>query len=114
MVVGVVIALIVVAALLLVAGRLWRELRALQTGTAQAVSERTSDMHRQLGSLQESFDRRLAAMDDKVGKGLEGLDNKLLTTLRNSGETTKDIVERLGNLDKSAAQMLSRANDLAR
>jgi DNA recombination protein RmuC len=38
----------------------------------------------------------------------------LLSTQQNAGQTTKEIVERLTKLDGTAAQMLARANDLAK
>jgi DNA recombination protein RmuC len=111
---GVVVAIVVVAALGVVVAWLARALRALQAGTTRTVVERTSDVDRRLGSLQETFDRRLADMDDKVGRRLEGIDGRLLATQRSTGETTTQIVEKLGRLDTSAAQMLARANDLSR
>jgi DNA recombination protein RmuC len=42
------------------------------------------------------------------------MDGRLLATARQNGETTTQIVEKLGKLDGTASQMLARANDLAR
>ena len=43
-----------------------------------------------------------------------GLDGRLLSTQQSATQTTNQIVEKLTRLDGTAAQMLARANDLAR
>jgi DNA recombination protein RmuC len=67
-----------------------------------------------LGTIDERIDRRLGELDTKVDRRLEGLDGRLLSTQQSAGQTATEIVERLGKLDGTAAQMLARANDLAR
>jgi DNA recombination protein RmuC len=91
-----------VVALLVGGGLIWlaRNLRAelgrtRSESTAQIVAE---------------VERRLGGVD----KRLEGIDSRLLATQRSTGETTTQIVEKLGKLDGTAAQMLARANDLAK
>jgi DNA recombination protein RmuC len=67
-----------------------------------------------LRALDERLDRRLVDLEAKVDRRLEGLDGRLLSTQQSAGKTATEIVERLGKLDGTAAQMLARANDLAR
>ena len=67
-----------------------------------------------LAGLAGTLDQRLADIGTRVDTRLDGLDGRLLTTQQSAGETATQIVERLGKLDGTAAQMLSRANDLAR
>jgi DNA recombination protein RmuC len=69
---------------------------------------------RSLTSVAEVIDRRFAGLETKVDRRLEGLDGRLLSTQQSAGQTATEIVERLGKLDGTAAQMLARANDLAR
>src|SRR5579862_8306583 len=90
-------------------GALWlvrtlrSELGALRAESSTQLSERTADVDRRLGELTATFDRRL-----------ESLDGRVLATQQASGQTTTQIVEKLGKLDGTAAQMLARANDLAK
>jgi len=103
-----VIALIVgVAAVGLGAVWLVRTLRAeltrLRLEAAAQLAERSVESDRRLGELAASVDRRL-----------EGIDGRLLATQQASGQTATQIVEKLGKLDGTAAQMLARANDLAK
>ena len=67
-----------------------------------------------LGSVEERLDRRLSEMNEGVGRRLEGLDGRLLTSQQTAGQTATQIVERLGKLDGTAAQMLQKAADLGR
>src|SRR5918911_585493 len=67
-----------------------------------------------LGSIDERIDRRFVDLESKVDRRLEGIDGRLLATQQNAGKTATEIVDRLGKLDGTAAQMLARANDLAR
>ncbi len=60
------------------------------------------------------MEQRLGDLQARVDGRLEGLDGRLLSSQQAAGQTTADIVDRLGKLDGTAAQMLQRANDLAR
>ncbi len=93
---------IVLAAVLLAGGGLvaLRALRQLMEGS--------------LGGIEEKLDRRLGELDTKVDRRLEGLDNRLLSTQRSTGETATQIAAKLGAVERTNAQMLARANDLAR
>jgi len=80
-----------------------RELGAMRSESAAQLSDRTAEVDRRLGELAATVDRRL-----------ESLDNRVLATQKASGQTATQIVEKLGKLDGTAAQMLARANDLAK
>src|SRR5918911_1047516 len=67
-----------------------------------------------LGSIDERIDRRFVDLESKVDRRLEGIDGRLLASQESAGKTATEIVARLGKLDGTAAQMLARANDLAR
>lgn len=115
------VALLVIAALLILvaagaAAAVWlrNQLTSFRHDTTSTLVDRNVELERRLGGLTETFDRRLGAIDTKVDQRLEGLDNRLLQTQRSSGQTTTQIVEKLGKLDGTASQMLARANDLAR
>jgi DNA recombination protein RmuC len=56
----------------------------------------------------------LAARSSEIGRRLEGLDGRLLSTQQSTGQTATQIVDKLGELGRTSAQMLQRANDLAR
>src|SRR5919197_442733 len=71
-------------------------------------------LERRLGTIDERLDRRLVDLEAKVDRRLEGLDGRLLSSQQSAGQAATQIVERLGKLDGTAAQMLQRANDLAR
>jgi DNA recombination protein RmuC len=71
-------------------------------------------LERSVAALDEKLDRRLGELDVRVDRRFEGLDGRLLSSQQSAGQTTSQIVERLGKLDGTAAQMLARANDLAR
>ena len=85
------------------AGTLRRELGALRADAAVQLAERNAEADRRLGELAASVDRRF-----------DGIDGRLLATQQASGQTATQIVEKLGKLDGTAAQMLARANDLAK
>ena len=89
-------------ALLLLAGAVWLA-RLLREELGRSRSESTAQ-------IVSEVERRLGGVD----KRLEGIDSRLLATQRSTGETTTQIVEKLGKLDGTAAQMLARANDLAK
>ena len=59
-------------------------------------------------------DRRLGALAASVDRRLDGLDGRLLASQQSAGQTATQIVEKLGRLDGTAAQMLARANDLSK
>ena len=80
-----------------------RMLRSQLEGQGARLDQSLGGMEHRLGELQTRVDQRL-----------EGLDGRLLSSQQSAGKTTADIVERLGKLDGTAAQMLQRANDLAR
>jgi DNA recombination protein RmuC len=80
---------------------------------ALARSGRTL-LERGLAGLDEKLDRRLGDLDARVDRRFEGIDGRLLSSQQSAGQTATQIVERLGKLDGTAAQMLQRANDLAR
>ena len=71
-------------------------------------------LERGLAALDEKLERRFGELDARVDRRLEGIDGRLLSTQQSAGQTASQIVERLGKLDGTAAQMLARANDLAR
>jgi DNA recombination protein RmuC len=71
-------------------------------------------LERRLDGMEDRLERRLGDIDSRVDRRLEGLDGRLLTTEQSASERTTQIVDRLGKLDTAAAQMLQRANDLAR
>ena len=87
---------------------------ALALWLGRRLGEQGAELTRALGSVAEGSDRRLAALETKVDRRLEGLDGRLLSTQESAGKTATEIVARLGKLDGTAAQMLARANDLAR
>src|SRR5437588_762285 len=62
---------------------------------------------------QETRDE-LAARSSEIGRRLEGLDGRLLSTQQSAGQTATQIVDKIGELGRTSAQMLQRANDLAR
>jgi DNA recombination protein RmuC len=67
-----------------------------------------------LGSVEERLDRRLSEVHEGFDRRLEGLDGRLLSSQQSAGQTATQIVERLGKLDGTAAQMLQKAADLGR
>ena len=71
-------------------------------------------LERGLSSVEQKVDRRLGELDARVDRRFEGLDGRLLSSQQSAGQTASQIVERLGKLDGTAAQMLARANDLVR
>jgi DNA recombination protein RmuC len=93
----------------LAAGAVWlvrtlrAELRVLRADAAAQLAERSAESDRRLGELAASVDRRL-----------EGIDGRLLASQQSAGQSATQIVEKLGKLDGTAAQMLARANDLAK
>jgi DNA recombination protein RmuC len=67
-----------------------------------------------LGGMEEKLDRRLGDVETKVDRRLEGLDGRLLAQQQSTGQTATQIAEKLGRVEGATAQMLARANDLAR
>jgi DNA recombination protein RmuC len=102
-----VVLLLVLAAVAVGFGLLLRALPSVREGLLGTVDAR-------FGSLDDRLDRRLVDLETKVDRRLEGIDGRLLSTQQSAGKTATEIVDRLGKLDGTAAQMLARANDLAR
>jgi DNA recombination protein RmuC len=98
-------ALVIAAILVLGTGLVWLA-RTMRAELARMHGETTATTAQIVGEV----DRRLSGVD----KRLEGLDGRLLATQRSSGQAETRIVEKLGKLDGTAAQMLARANDLAK
>jgi DNA recombination protein RmuC len=71
-------------------------------------------LEERLGGMEEKLDRRLGDVDAKVDRRLEGLDGRLLSSQQSAGQTASQIAEKLGRVEGATAQMLARANDLAR
>ena len=82
--------------------------------TSRLLAGAAESIDRRVGDVEAKVDRRVAELETKVDRRLEGLDGRLLSTQQSAGKTATEIVERLGKLDGTAAQMLARANDLAR
>jgi DNA recombination protein RmuC len=105
----VLVALVILVVAAVAAGAVWlvrtlrSELERLRADAAARLAERDAESDRRLGELAASVDRRL-----------EGIDGRLLATQQASGQTATQIVEKLGKLDGTAAQMLARAHDLAK
>src|ERR687886_321860 len=103
MVAGLVIGLLVAAAVTWLALVLRRELVALRAESTRELAERNADVDRRLQAFAEMTDRRLATVDTKLDRRLEA-----------TAQTTNKIHERLGRVDEATTQMLERAKDLAR
>ncbi|HST24424.1 MAG TPA: DNA recombination protein RmuC [Gaiellaceae bacterium] len=71
-------------------------------------------LEHRLGGIEDRLERRLGDIDSKVDRRLEGLDGRLLANQQSTGRTAADIAEKLGRVEGATAQMLARANDLAR
>jgi DNA recombination protein RmuC len=67
-----------------------------------------------LGGIEERLERRLSDIDARVDGRLANLDGRLLSSQASSTKTAVDIAEKLGRVEGATAQMLARANDLAR
>src|ERR671935_2363464 len=68
----------------------------------------------ELAAQRQETREELAARTAELGQRLEGLDGRLLSSQQSAGQTATQIVEKLTRVDEAAAQMLARANDLAR
>ncbi|HEY7694259.1 MAG TPA: DNA recombination protein RmuC [Gaiellaceae bacterium] len=107
LVVALVLAIATAVAFALRSSRAARDSREQQAASRARLDER-------LAGLDQKLEQRLGGIEEKVDRRLEGLDGRLLTGQTSANETATQIVERLGKLDGTAAQMLQRANDLAR
>jgi DNA recombination protein RmuC len=87
---------------------------ALALWLGRRLGAHGAETSRVLVGVAEGIERRFADLETRVDRRLEGLDGRLLSTQQSAGKTATEIVERLGKLDGTAAQMLARANDLAR
>jgi DNA recombination protein RmuC len=110
------IAVVIVVACAVLAGGLLiaRMLRGLIEQRLGLVGQSLGGLDHRLGEIDARVEQRLGDLHSRVDQRLEGLDGRLLSSQKSAGETTAQIVERLGKLDGTAAQMLQRANDLAR
>jgi DNA recombination protein RmuC len=107
MVVGLLIALVVVAALgaavVLLPRFLRGELGTLRQQTANDLSARNAEVELRLQGMEKTLNTRLTELDTKV-------DGRLATATK----TTTQIHERLGEVTEATKTMIARAQDLAR
>jgi DNA recombination protein RmuC len=107
MIVGLLIGLVVLAALgaasILLPRFLRGELGALREQTAGDLSARNAEVELRLQGMEKTLNQRLAELDTKV-------DGRLAATTK----TTSQIHERLGEVTKATETMIARAQDLAR
>ncbi len=110
------IAVVIVVACALAAGGilLARKLGSLLEQRLAVVGDSLGGLDQRLREVDGRVEQRLGELHARVDRRLEGIDGRLLSSQQNAGQTTAQIVERLGKLDGTAAQMLQRANDLAR
>jgi DNA recombination protein RmuC len=73
-----------------------------------------SVLEQRFGSMEDKLDRRLGDVETKVDRRLEGLDGRLLMQQQSAGQTATQIAEKLERVQGATAQVLARANDLAR
>jgi DNA recombination protein RmuC len=99
--------MLVFALILVLAAGLAAAVVVLARSGRELIERRLSDVEDRLG-------RRLGEIHERVDSRFEGLDGRLLAAQQNAGQTATQIVDRLGKIDVTAAQMLQRANDLAR
>jgi DNA recombination protein RmuC len=71
-------------------------------------------LEQRFGSMEDKLDRRLGDVETKVDRRLEGLDGRLLMQQQSAGQTATQIAEKLERVQGATAQVLARANDLAR
>ena len=71
-------------------------------------------LEQRFGSMEGKLDRRLGDVETKVDRRLDGLDGRLLMQQQSAGQTATQIAEKLERVQGATAQMLARANDLAR
>ena len=86
----------------------------LAVGLVLAYRATTRLLDSRLGGFEDKVERRLGGVEDRVDRRLEGLDGRLLSGQQAAGQTATQIVERLGKLDGTAAQMLQQAHNLSR
>src|SRR5438132_14236765 len=82
-------------------------------GRSKKAVDPAEDEHG-LGGIEERLDRRLTDLDLRVDGRLQGLNGTLLSNQENAVRTAADIGEKLGRVEGATAQMIARANDLAR
>src|SRR3990170_4160329 len=71
-------------------------------------------LEQRLGGVEDRIERRLGDLDLRVDRRLESLDGRLLSSQQTAGQAATNIAEKLGKVEGATAQMLARANDLAR
>src|SRR5262249_55554425 len=115
MLVGIVAVLVIVLAVAAVLAA--RALAATQTSRIlleQRLGGIEGQLEQRLGGVEGQLEQRLAGIEDKVDRRLEGIDGRILQSQRSAGQTATEIVDRLGKLDGTAAQMLQQAANLSR
>ena len=79
-----------------------------------ALDQRIEAVDRRIEALTEGFVERLGDVATGVGQRLEGLDGRLLSTQLGAGDAAREIAVKLERVEGATAQMLARANELAR
>jgi DNA recombination protein RmuC len=79
-----------------------------------ALDQRVAAVDRRIEALTDGFVQRLGDVASGVGQRLEGLDGRLLSTQRGAGDAAREIAVKLERVEGATAQMLARANELAR
>ncbi len=97
------VVILTLAGLALVAGLILVVARATKTVLAE-----------RLGGFEQSLDRRLVELDERVDRRLDGIDGRLLSTQQSAGQTATQVMERLTKLDSTTEQMLQKAGELTR
>ena len=78
------------------------------------MDRRTVELDHRLDALAQRLAERLGDVASGVGQRLEGLDGRLLSTQKGAGDAAREIAVKLERVEGATAQMLARANDLAR
>ena len=89
-------------------------LAAVGVGVVWLARNARTLLEQRLGSMAHQLDSRLADVETKVDRRLDGLDGRLLTSQQSAGQTASEIAEKLGRVEGATAQMLARADDLRR
>jgi DNA recombination protein RmuC len=83
-------------------------------GGVWALRAARAILEQRLGGMEDKLDRRLGDVESKVDRRLEGLDGRLLSQQQSAGQTATQIAQGLERVQGATAQVLARANDLAR
>jgi len=87
---------------------------SLTVGGAVLIRFLRTLLEQRLGGVEDRIERRLGDLDLRVDRRLESLDGRLLSSQQSAGQAATNIAEKLGKVEGATAQMLARANDLAR